>query len=593
MIRAGETLDDGGTTRAEVAIVGAGAVGVALAVRLSGRAGHIVLVEAGGTRFKPADNLSFFKAEHIDDTRCGPTELNRRRMLGGTTSIWGGRCIPLDPEDFSTAPGRLGWPIAFAEYRAYLADALDYLDAGAAEFSAVAALRDNHARLALAPSDLAVDRIERYSKPTDVWRKWRSRLIRSRDVTVIYGAACTEVLTNDGGTRAAALELRTVSNRRHTIATETIVLACGGLETPRLLLASRSTRSCGLGNERDLVGRFYMTHLVSSAENVGCLRFAAPDMARAFGFSRTVDGIYGRRMILLSAEARRRENLPNIVFRPSRPPIDDASHRDPVLSAMFLARTLLVPPEYARSLTRKFGGVPTWRAWRQHGRNAIAGIPALTRFGANWLWRRVLATHKLPSVFLYRADGEYSLEFNAEQMPNRDSRVTLGRDIDRLGVPRLMVQWRFRDSELDGICRAYRVLSSAVAGSGFGEVRLDSPLRDSVQRALVAQGGHHIGTARMGPDASAGVANSNGEVWDCPGLFLAGTAIFPTSGFANPTLTAVALALRLAEHLVRRHAAKNAVSIVNRDPIHDPGPESAKSRRGGSLDRVPQERTGD
>ena len=134
--------------------------------------------------------------------------------------------------------------------------------------------------------------------------------------------------------------------------------------------------------------------------------------------------------------------------------------------------------------------------------------------------------------------------------------MLLGSDTDPLGMPRLVVQWRFRDTELDSICRAYRVLAHAVAKSGLGEVQLDPDLLESVQRALVPQGGHHIGTVRMGADASASVVDTHGEVWGTHGLFVAGTAIFPTSGFANPTLTAVALAFRLAEHLVRRAAAE-------------------------------------
>ena len=116
MICSGEALADGGTTQTEVAIVGAGAIGVALAVRLAGRVGRIALIEAGGSRFKPAHQLSFFRAEQIDDPRHTPTELYRRRMLGGTTSVWGGRCIPFDPEDFASACGRPGWPITFAEF---------------------------------------------------------------------------------------------------------------------------------------------------------------------------------------------------------------------------------------------------------------------------------------------------------------------------------------------------------------------------------------------------------------------------------------------------------------------------------------------
>jgi len=182
------------------------------------------------------------------------------------------------------------------------------------------------------------------------------------------------------------------------------------------------------------------------------------------------------------------------------------------------------------------------------------------RFSRDWLARRVLATRKLPSVFLYRNDGAYPLEFNAEQMPNPDSRVMLGRDTDRLGVPRLVVQWKFKDTEVDSVCRAYRVLASAVAKAGLGKVELDSDLPNSVRRALVPQGGHHIGTARMGADVSTGVVDTNCEVWNARGLFVAGTAVLPTSGFANPTLTALALAFRLAEHLLRRRTARPEAS---------------------------------
>jgi choline dehydrogenase-like flavoprotein len=555
MICSGEALADGGATHAEVAIVGAGAVGIALAIRLAGRVGRIVLIEAGGTRFKPAHHLSFFKAEQIDDRRHAPTELYRRRMLGGTTSVWGGRCIPFDPEDFAPACGRPGWPITFTEFYPHVPDALAFLDAGVPEFSAPDALPNHPLPLKHLIGDLVLDCIERYSKPTDVWKKWGRKLARSRDVTVIHGMACTGVLTNAEGTRVAALDLRTASNRRHKVSAGTIVLACGGLETPRLLLASRRSRSCGLGNERDLVGRFYMTHLVSSADNVGALRFVAAETARAFEFNKTSDGIYGRRMILLSPEARRRDRLPNIVFRPSRPPMDDASQQDPVLSMLFLVRSLLIPPEYARSMAARLGSLPASHEWREHGRNIVFGIPGLMRFCTDWLMRRTLATRKLPSIFLYQKDGKYPLEFNAEHLPNPDSRVLLGSDTDPLGMPRLVVQWRFRDTEVDSICRAYRVLASAVAKSGLGEVLLDPDLSDSVQRALVPQGGHHIGTVRMSADASTGVVDTNGEVWGIRGLFVAGTSIFPSSGFANPTLTAMALAFRLAEHLVRRLAA--------------------------------------
>ena len=174
MIRAGESLPEGGPMEVEVAIVGAGPIGLAVAIRLAGRIGRIALIEAGGTQFKPAQSLEFFKATQINDSRHLPTELNRRRMLGGTTSVWGGRCISLDPEDFVPALGQPGWPIPFAEMDAHIAEALEFLDAGRSEFSAAAALPTHPVSLDACAGDLAVDRIERYSKPTNVWRKWEA-----------------------------------------------------------------------------------------------------------------------------------------------------------------------------------------------------------------------------------------------------------------------------------------------------------------------------------------------------------------------------------------------------------------------------------
>jgi choline dehydrogenase-like flavoprotein len=554
VIRAGDSLPEGGATEVEVAIVGAGAVGVAMAIRLAARVGRVALIEAGGAHFKHAQNLRFFKAAQITDARHPPTELYRRRMLGGTTSVWGGRCIPFDPEDFTPARGRSGWPIAFAEVDAHVSEALEFFDAGRPEFSAASALPTHPVSLDGSAGDLVVDRIERFSKPTNVWRKWGAALARSREVTVIHGATCTNVVTNADGSRAIALELRTASNRSPKILASTIVLACGGLETPRLLLASRETRSCGLGNEHDLVGRYYMTHLVG---NVGDLHFAAAEIARAFDYGMTPDGVYGRRLILLSTAARQRDGIGNIVFRPTIPAIADASHHDPVLSAMFFAKSLIIP-EYARRLFAEAGGVSSSSMWRDHGANITFGLPRLCGFGVDWLKRRVCATRKLPSVFLYRTDGTYPLEFNAEHMPNAESRVLLGCETDPFGVPRLVVQWQARDSDIASICRAYRVLAAAVAKSGLGAVRLDPDLPGVVRRAVVPQGGHHIGTVRMGTDPHTGVIDPNGEVWGTHGLFVAGTAIFPTSGFANPTLMAVALAFRLAEHLVQRQTAANA-----------------------------------
>ena len=227
---------------------------------------------------------------------------------------------------------------------------------------------------------------------------------------------------------------------------------------------------------------------------------------------------------------------------------------------MFLAKSRLIPAEYMRSLA--VGSRVSLLQHRAHIANVLKDLPKLAGFGIDWMRRRTFATRKLPAVFLYRKDGTYPLEFNAEQMPNPESRVTLGAGVDALGMPRLKVEWRMHESEVATLCRAYEVLAAAVAKSGIGTVLLGSDLPDAMQRSLVPQGGVHIGTARMGADPHTGVVDPNGELWGTKGLFVAGTATFPTSGFASPTLTAVALAYRLAEHLARRQTGAKVVPEV-------------------------------
>ncbi len=550
MISAGDALPQDDLIEVDIAIVGAGAVGVALATRLAGHGRRIALIEAGGPRYDPHQQESFFKADEIMDHRHAPTELYRRRMLGGTTSVWGGRCIPFDPEDFSPGTGRPGWPVTHEEVATHYGGALNFLDGGTPEFTMSAALPARSALRADGPdSDVLLDRIERWSKPTDVWRKWESSLARSDDVMVMHGVACTEVLTSPDGNRAVGLRLTTRLHKSLKLFAPTIVLACGGLETPRLLLASRSVRSCGLGNERDLVGRFYMTHLVG---DVGRLRLADAETGRELDYAVTSDGVYVRRLILLSPEARRRASLGNIVFRPTIPTIADPSHGDPVLSTMYLVKHFIVT-EYARRLVA-VGDVRSASELRRHYANVVRGLPRLLGFGVDWMKRRHFAARRLPSVFLLRSDGTYPLEFNAEQLPDPDSRVLLGSNVCPNGIPRLAVRWRATDNDLTSICRALQVLQAAIRHTGIGEVLLDQDLQVHVRSAATSQSGHHIGTARMGRDARTSVVNRHGEVWGTSGLFVVGTALFPTSGFANPTLTAVALALRLADHLTQRQS---------------------------------------
>jgi choline dehydrogenase-like flavoprotein len=217
---------------------------------------------------------------------------------------------------------------------------------------------------------------------------------------------------------------------------------------------------------------------------------------------------------------------------------------------MYLAKRFIIP-EYARRLVTE-GDARGVAKWRGHFNNVALGLPRLVGFCVDWMRRRSFATRKLPSVFLVRPDGSYPLKFNAEQSPDFESRVLLGSDVCPNGIPRLAVRWRVTEGDLASICRAFQVLRTAFKSNGLGEIQLDPDLAAQMRTTTFPLGGHHIGTVRMGQNARTSVVDRYGEVWGTKGLFVAGAALFPTSGFANPTLSAVALAFYLAEYLLQR-----------------------------------------
>ena len=217
---------------------------------------------------------------------------------------------------------------------------------------------------------------------------------------------------------------------------------------------------------------------------------------------------------------------------------------------MFLAKRFIIP-EYARKLVATSARENRMTSWQSHGLNVANGLPRLALFGVDWFRRRILPSRKLPSVFLRRPDITYPLSFVAEQLPIPDSRVLLGTQTDPHGVPRLIVQWRTCEADKDTVIRGYQVLASAAKRSGLGEVSLAPQSCDAIEEIMGPSGGHDMGTVRMSSKSNSGVVDDNCEVWTTKRLFVAGCSVLPSSGYMSPTLTAVALGLRTADHILR------------------------------------------
>jgi choline dehydrogenase-like flavoprotein len=546
-------LIDASALEARVCIVGAGAAGITLASELDGRGFNVLLLEAGG--LKPDDDLADYYLGTATSPHSNPSEF-RRATFGGTTGIWGGRCLAFDPIDLEARDyvANSGWPIGYEDLAGYYPEALRYCDAGHFDFSVAGSLRAPVPTISgfdgKGPDGgevVMTDRIERYSLPTDFGRRYRKKIEDSRNVRALVGARCLRLLRGAGGARIEAAEIVDRAGRKRHVRADAFVLATGGVEVPRLLFLS-DPEAAGLGNGGDCLGRYYMCHFENTAGRV------VPHGAKvAFDFERTTDGVYCRRQLRFTPDALQRHRLLNMAFRLHFPSYSDATHGSAVMSTIYLAKSTLIP-EYRAILeaNAETPGSPT----AAHVRNVLMGAPQLARFAVDYVFRIQLARRKLPYTLVPNADGTYPLEFNSEQTPERENRVSLSEEVDRHGLRRVHIDWRLSESDADSACRGYQLLRETLGRNGACRLEFDEArLRDRIRRSAPL-GGHHMGTARMGASERSGVVDANCAVFGVPNLYIASSAVFPTSGHANPTLTIIAMALRLAARLRAQFASR-------------------------------------
>ncbi|PHK95456.1 FAD-dependent oxidoreductase [Pseudoroseomonas rhizosphaerae] len=561
------SLPPGTALEADLCIVGGGAAGLTLASALEDSGLSVLLLEAGGRKFDPKSQDGL-QGSVAPGSSHSPPHMYRRRVLGGATAIWGGRCVPFDPIDLERRDWveGSGWPLPWEELASYYPAAQEHCEAGAYAYDVGTALPPGAPPTieGFSDPDLVSDRLERFSRPTDFGKSTFARLAAAARVRILLNAHAVR-LAADGGP-VERLEGASAPGRGFTVRARRYVLATGGLEVPRLLMASDDSRRGGLGNEGGALGRFYMCH----AENtLGRLRLNPAGRPVALDFEVTEDGTYVRRKFGLSAAAQRREGLLNTIFRLHYPLIADPAHGSGVLSAMYLVKDAILP-EYRRKLATieiaNRGRMKRDAAfWARHMANVVLDSPGVLKFGQAWLRKRTFASRKLPFVVVRSRDGSYPLDVNAEQVPNPDSRVTLTAERDAFGLPRLQVDWRLHPQDIDSLVRSMRVARDAFARSGTATLEFDDATIEDEVRASTPVGGHHIGTARMAASAHEGVVDADCAVHGVPNLYVASAAVFPTSSHANPTLTIVALALRLADHL-KACAARDAAPAAQAVP---------------------------
>jgi choline dehydrogenase-like flavoprotein len=523
---------------ADVAIVGSGAAGQAAARRLLARGRSVVLIESGGLDHDPAP--ADLNRGEIVGQPYHPLEHSRLRFFGGTTAIWGGRCAEFDAIDFERRDWvpHSGWPFGADDIRSYLAEARTLLGVDGVD---AARLPRPTLMQRLSSEELAV-RWWSFDPKFDRFTIDQARdLEQDARCTLLVNATVREVMLAGDKGAVERLDVRTPSGRTIDVRARHYVLAAGGIENPRVLLASNSVVPHGIGNHYDQVGRYFMEHPHARGGRV--VGNADWHWLSAFA-KRRVNGVEVSPAITPAEALQRREGLLNTALTLAVRQPEGGNHP--------LAKRAYLHVKHRTAPTR--AGRSMWKATKQ----LVRSYTGLTGPFHPWLMRRMSGL-------------DLAIVIRAEQAPNPDSRVRLGTERDATGMPRVALDWRLSDIDVDSVAGLVAALERESRRLGLGAVEpakwLADPDKRWVSDELVSAhpigGFHHMGTTRMAGDPRRGVTDGWGRVHGLPNLHIAGSSLFPTGGWANPTLTILALSLRTADRIARElDAARPSLSAT-------------------------------
>ncbi|MEL6678777.1 MAG: aldo/keto reductase [Pseudomonadota bacterium] len=574
---------------AEVTVIGAGPVGLITALGFARRGRRVLVLESG------RDGVDAAAQDLAADALAGPgthhePRITVARRLGGTSNLWGGRCLPFDPIDFAPRPwlDLPGWPIGPGDLAPYLGPACAALDAGAPVF------HDPVPGCTPTSEAFSIDTLERWSNEARAQAFHRAEIEALPNLHVALGCTVTDLRLD--GDRVAGLTVWRDGPGAADLPVREVVLAAGGNASTRLLLAVQRAHPALFGGTDGPLGRFYMGHVNGQIADIV---FENEALHRALDFYQDAHGSYVRRRILPSAATQEAHGLANVVFWPVVPEIAEASHRSGPLSALFLALStpVLGRKFIAEPIRLKHIGQPPYARGR-HLMNVLRDPIATLSFVPWFIWNRYGAKTRIPGFFLQNPGRRYGLEFHAEHLPGAESRMTLGDGTDRTGLPRLVIDLKFSDADVESVLRAHEALEAWLTAEGFA--RLVYRFEDRAAGVLVEaqHGNHQVGTIPMGASGQgasrgashgggAGVVDGWGTSHDLGNLHVISTAILPTSGQANPTLTAVQLGLRLVDRLEGDGARIGALPEAHAAPGAAPHGGAAASAPGGRAAQGP------
>jgi hypothetical protein len=508
----------------DIVIVGAGAVGITLAVTLTRAGKKVLLLESGGSQFEQkSQELNLFKlsGKHHNGILDG-----RARVVGGSTTLWGGQLVPFSEIDFKKRDWipNSGWPISFKDLAPYYKKTADLL-------GLVAKYSDddnvwkslNIEEVSLGPNVKPF--LTRWMKETNIFQIFKEEIENSDNMTLVKHAITTGFECGISSDVVSEIIIYNSNNREFKISTKNIVIACGTIEASRLMLFAAEKNENLPWKNNKYVGAFFQDHLNIQIAKV------LPINKKLF--SQAFDNIFigGRKYqpkLRLSEEFQKKSKCLNIASSF----IFDSSFSDQLSNVKIFARSLLR------------GSVPeNWRNLPQHIKTIFSiFVPMAIRYIKD---RRVLNF----------SDRGIYLNLHCEQVPVMDSRITLDwSKLDSANMPATDLNWKIDSREISSMSYFCIELDRQLRSKGLAKLEMSEKLKaldkDLIESCIDTN--HQCGGLKMALSENEGVVDKNLKVFGTKNVYIAGAATFPTSSFANSTFTAMSLGLRLADELLAR-----------------------------------------
>lgn len=528
------TVEPNTVMETTVCIIGAGVAGITLALEMARAGVETCVLESGG--LGPDDQTrDLYRGENIGLPYTF-ADGSRSRYFGGSSNCWGGWCRPLDPWDFEKRDwiAHSGWPFGLGELAPYYARTHELLKLGPQNFDPAYWEREigrhDVRRLPLATGDLR-DTVAQFSPPVRFGKVYREELVRSTRVRVFLHANVLNIDADAQGTTISRVRVGTISGRRMSVSARIFVLATGGIENARLLLASNNVQADGLGNAHDLVGRYFMDHPRMMSGKVRI----RPGVAR----NKLYDIKYHYQNAAVSAHGTKISSQ----FAPTQAWME----REKLLNS----RVWLYSKWYGEGSAGSEALIHCKEALMgkdQPGRSLKQDIKTMIAHPLHTVGYGLTRLLQWPALIT-----DVTLQAIVEAVPNPDSRVTLSADKrDCFGMPRVRVEWRLGEQVQRTFDKTFQLFAQELQTAEVADVQLDAPLEGRAWPAKLEGTWHHMGTTRMHDSPREGVVDRDCKVHGISNLYVGGSSVFPTVGANFPTITIAALSLRLAGHLVRQ-----------------------------------------